>query len=140
MRDAEFRAMNAPIIEEFRANAGRVGGPFAGAPMVLLTTMGRRSGQPHTTPLMCLPDGDRLLVFASKGGAPAHPAWYLNLRAHPAVTVEYGTDTFPAIATPLEGAERDAKYAEQASRYPQFGQYQQRTERVIPVVALERIP
>jgi deazaflavin-dependent oxidoreductase (nitroreductase family) len=129
---------NAKIIAEFRANQGRVGGPFEGAPLLLLTTTGRRSGQLRTSPMMYLADGDRWLVFASKAGADTDPDWYLNLLANPKVTVEVGTDTVDAVATPLRGEERDRYYAEQGRRYPGFAEYQEKTDRVIPVVALTR--
>jgi deazaflavin-dependent oxidoreductase (nitroreductase family) len=129
---------NTKIIEEFRGNEGRVGGPFEGAPVLLLTTTGRRTGERRTNPMMYLADGDRLLVFASKGGAPTHPDWYRNLVADPQVTVEVGTESYPAHATALEGEERDRLYAEQSRRYPGFAEYQRNTSRVIPVVALVR--
>lgn len=129
---------NTSIITEFRANGGKVGGQFAGAPLLLLHTTGARSGQERVNPMMYLQDGDRLLVFASKAGSDDHPAWYHNLLAHPEVTVEVGDDTYAATARPLEGAERDEKYAEQAARYPGFADYQAKTTRVIPVVALAR--
>lgn len=129
---------NKSIIEEFRANAGNVGGRFQGAPMVLLTTTGAKSGDRLTTPLVSLPDGDRLLVFASKGGAPKHPAWYHNLVANPTVTVEYGTETFEAEAKVITGEEHDRLYARQVAAFPGFGDYQKNTTRVIPVVALNR--
>ena len=130
---------NATLIAEYRANQGRVKGQFDGHPLLLLTTTGRKSGQPRTSPIMYLPDGDRLLVFASKAGADTDPAWYLNLLATPQVTVELGAETFGALATPLQGEERDLHYAEQASRYPGFAEYQSKTDRVIPVIALERL-
>ena len=98
----------------------------------------RKSGQRRTHPVMYLHDGDRLLVFASKGGAPTNPDWYHNLLAHPEVTVEVGDETYDAIATPLTGEERDQLYAQWAELYPQFGEYQKKTPRKIPVVALER--
>jgi deazaflavin-dependent oxidoreductase (nitroreductase family) len=129
---------NTKIIEEFRANQGRVGGSFQGAPMLLLTTTGRRTGERRTNPMMYLADGDRLLVFASKGGAPTNPDWYHNLVANPEVTVEVGTESYQAHATALHGDERDRLYAEQSSRYPGFAEYQRNTSRVIPVVALVR--
>jgi deazaflavin-dependent oxidoreductase (nitroreductase family) len=129
---------NAKIIEEFRNNEGRVGGQFEGAPLLLLTTTGRRTGQPRTTPVMYLPGDGRLLVFASKGGAPTHPDWYHNLVADPHVTVEVGTESYPAHATVLNGEERDLLYAEQSRRYPGFATYQRNTTRIIPVVALVR--
>jgi deazaflavin-dependent oxidoreductase (nitroreductase family) len=129
---------NLRVIQEFRQNKGKVGGNFAGAPMVLLTTTGAKTGLKRTTPLMCLPDGDRIAVFASKGGAPTHPAWYHNMRANPRVTVEYGTETFEADASFPAGAERDGLYGRQASAYPQFAEYEKRTTRKIPVVVLTR--
>jgi deazaflavin-dependent oxidoreductase (nitroreductase family) len=130
---------NRQIIEEFRANQGTVGGQFAGAPVLLLTTTGARSGRPHTTPMMYLPEGDRMYVFASKAGAPTNPDWYHNLKANPTVTAEVGADTFSAHAEEVTGPERDRIYAEQAERYPGFAEYQEKTTRRIPVVALERI-
>ena len=129
---------NRQVIEEFRSNEGRVGGPFEGAPMVLLTTTGAKSGAERTTPLVCLPgDGETVYVFASKAGAPTDPAWYHNLVAHPDVTVERGTERYAATATPVTGAERDAIYARQAALRPNFAEYQEKTTRTIPVVALK---
>lgn len=128
---------NQRIIAEFHANGGTVGGPFAGAPMLLLTTTGARSGEQRTTPLVYLPDGDRLVVIASKGGAPTHPAWYHNLVAHPDVTVEVGSETLPVRAAVLSGEERDRLYARQAALRPAFAEYQAKTTRRIPVVALQ---
>jgi deazaflavin-dependent oxidoreductase (nitroreductase family) len=129
---------NSNVIAEFRANAGRVGGMFAGAPMLLLHTTGAKTGQERVNPLMYLPDGDRLVVFASKGGSPTHPHWFLNLKADPHVTVEVGEETISAVATEVTGDERDALYARQAAAYPQFAEYQKDNPRLIPVVALER--
>jgi len=130
---------NAKIIDEFRANAGKVGGPFEGAPMVLLTTVGAKSGAQRTTPLVYLPDVERVVIFASKAGAPTHPAWYHNLVANPGVTVEIGDERYAATAKEVTGPERDRLYAEQASRMPGFAEYEVKAgERVIPVVALER--
>jgi len=129
---------NTKIIEEFRANAGRVGGSWEGRDLLLLTTTGRKSGRPHTAPMVFTRDGERLLVYASKGGAPAHPDWYLNLVADPRVVVEVGADRYDAIATPLEGEERDREFAAQVARNPVFGDYEQKTTRVIPVVSLTR--
>jgi deazaflavin-dependent oxidoreductase (nitroreductase family) len=129
---------NSGIIAQFRANEGKVGGQFEGAPLLLLTTTGRKSGRMFTSPVMYLADGGKLLVFGSKGGAPDHPDWYLNLVNNPAVTVEVGTETFPARAVVLEGEERDRMYAEQARRFPGFAEYQAKTDRVIPVIALVR--
>jgi len=129
---------NQRIIAEFRANEGKVGGPFAGAPMLLLSTTGAKSGQRRTTPLVYLPDGDRFTIFASKGGAPQHPSWYHNLVAHPDTMVEVGTETIPVTATVITGEERDQLYAKQAGLRPAFGEYQAKTTRRIPVVALQR--
>jgi deazaflavin-dependent oxidoreductase (nitroreductase family) len=131
---------NRRLIEEFRANGGRVGGHWAGRDLLLLTTIGRKSGREHTTPMVFTRDGDRLLVYASKGGAPSHPDWYLNLVAGPRVTVELGSERFSALAVPLEGDERDRAFAAQAARNPAFAAYEQKTSRVIPVVALTRQP
>ena len=129
---------NRQLIEEFRANGGKVGGMWEGRPLLLLTTTGAKSGQQRTSPTMYLRDGDRLLVFASKGGAPTNPDWYHNLLAHPDVTVEVGNETYNAIATPVTGEERDRIYAHWAELYPQFGEYQKKTTRKIPVVTLQR--
>jgi deazaflavin-dependent oxidoreductase (nitroreductase family) len=133
---------NRQIIEEFHANAGKVGGPFEGKSLLLLTTTGTRSGKSHTTPLAYLPDGDRQVIFASKGGAPTNPDWYHNLVAHPEVTVEIGngsgTETFEATATVITGEERDQLYAKQVEVFPGFAEYQAKTSRQIPVIALER--
>lgn len=129
---------NERIIAEFRANEGVAGGPFAGAPMLLLTTTGAKSGQRRTTPLVYLPDGDRWVIIASKGGAPQNPGWYHNLIAHPDVTIEVGTETIPVTAREIRGTERDRLYAEQARLRPAFAEYQAKTSRKIPVIALER--
>jgi deazaflavin-dependent oxidoreductase (nitroreductase family) len=129
---------NTQIIEEFRANAGKVGGRWEGRDLLLLTTTGRKSGRSHTTPMVYTRDGDSLLVYASKAGAPTHPDWYFNLVADPKVVVEVGDDRYDAIATPLERDERDRVFAEQAERNAAFAEYQAKTDRVIPVVALTR--
>lgn len=132
---------NRQVIEEFRANGGRVGGPFEGGRLLLLTTTGARSGARHTTPLGYLPNGDgRVLVIASAGGAPRHPAWYHNLLADPRVTVEAGVFTYEARAVVLEGDERDRAFARAAEADPGWSEYQAKTDRVLPVVALEEIP
>lgn len=129
---------NAQIVDEFRANAGKVGGHWEGRNLLLLTTKGRKSGREYTTPIVYTPDGDRLLVYASQGGSPDHPDWYLNLVANPHVTLEVGAERYTAIAEPLVGDERDREYAAQAARVPTFAEYAQKTSRVIPVVALRR--
>ena len=129
---------NAQIIDEFRGSGGKVGGRWEGRNLLLLTTTGRKSGRAHTTPMVYTADGDRLLVYASKAGAPKHPDWYLNLVADSHVVVEAGDDRYDAIATPLAGEERDREFSLQAERVPVFAEYQAQTERVIPVVALRR--
>jgi deazaflavin-dependent oxidoreductase (nitroreductase family) len=129
---------NARIIKEFRTNEGRVGGPFQGAPLLLLITTGARSGKTRINPLMYLRDGDRLVVFGSKGGAPTDPDWFHNVVANPDASVEVGTERFPVQAIVATGNERDELFAEQAKRYPQFAEYAAKTERTIPVIVLER--
>jgi len=134
---------NTSIIEEFRANGGKVGGPFEGAALVLLTTTGARTGRPHTTPAMYVRDGARILVSASNAGADRHPAWFHNLVANPRVTVEIGhggdIETYTAVADVLEGRERDLMYARFCEMAARFAEYQAKTDRVIPVVALYRV-
>ena len=129
---------NRKIIDEFRANEGKVGGPFLGAPVLLLTHVGAKSGQKRTNPLVYLADGDRFLIFASKGGFPTNPDWYHNLKANPDATIEAGTDKFEVRATELHGEERDRFWAENVRQRPVFGEYEERTTRKIPVIALER--
>lgn len=130
----------AQIIEEFRANEGRVGGPFEGGDLLLLTTTGARGGAEHTTPLGYVRADGLLLVVASNLGAPSHPAWYHNLLADPSVRVELGTETFEAVALPAEGAVREALFARAVEASPGYGTYQERTTRTLPVVVLERAP
>jgi len=134
-RTLEFNARN---IAEFRSSGGKLGGPFEGAPVLLLTTIGARSGEPRTSPMMYLPEGDRIIVFASNEGKDSHPSWYYNLRANPSATVELGTENFPVTATEVTGAEHDRLYDIQAERYPGFAGYRERTDRVIPVIELIR--
>ena len=129
---------NDQVITEFRANEGKVGGPFKGAPLLLLTTTGAKSGKPYTAPLMYLPDGDKMFIFASKGGAPTNPDWYHNLVAHSQATVEVGTEKFNVKVTEVTGEERDRIYATQAKAFSGFADYQSKTTRKIPVIALER--
>lgn len=132
----DFDEMNRKVIEEFRANEGRVGGFFEGAPMVIVHTTGAKTGAARANPLMYLPKGDTVVVFASKGGAPHHPDWYHNLKANPEVTLELGAETKPAIAHEVTGAERDRLYAEQAAAYSNFADYEKATTRKIPVIAI----
>ncbi|MFE7746068.1 nitroreductase/quinone reductase family protein [Nocardia sp. NPDC057455] len=135
--------LNKAIIAEFRANAGRVGGMFEGASLMLLTTVGARTGREHTVPVVYRRDGARVLVFGSNAGADTHPAWFHNVRANPEVTVEIGVgeriETHTANARVLEGAERDRHHAAQASDDPAFAAYRAATDRTIPVVALEPV-
>ena len=129
---------NRRLIEEFRANGGKVGGMWEGTPLLLLTTRGAKSGQRRTTPLAYMPEGDRLIVFASSGGAPTHPDWYHNLGAHPQVTVEVGTETFDAIAVVAEDEERDRLWTKGVALYPDLAEHQAKTTRQFPVIALSR--
>lgn len=133
---SEAATFNERIIEEFRQNNGEVGGPFEGATMLLLHTTGARSGEPRVTPMMYQADGERYLVFASKGGADSNPDWYWNLLAEPNASIELGERKLEVRAFELERAERDEKYRIQAERYPGFAEYQRNTERIIPVMAL----
>ena len=130
---------NQKIIDEFRSNGGKLGGQFAGAPLLLLTNTGAKTGQKHTTPVMYLADRDRLAIFASKAGAPTNPDWYHNLLAHPRASVEVGPETFEVEAEVAGRDERDRLYAIQSERYPGFAEYQAKTPRVIPVVILRRV-
>jgi deazaflavin-dependent oxidoreductase (nitroreductase family) len=134
----DFDAMNRPVIAEFRENGGKAGGVFADKPLVLVHHTGAKSGTERIAPLVPLLDGDRIYIFASKGGADTNPDWYHNLVANPATTVEFGTDSFPVTARLLSGAERDDVYAKQVAVEPQFGDYQRNTTRVIPVFELQR--
>lgn len=131
---------NQKVIDEFRSSGGKLGGPFAGAPVLLLTSTGAKSGRKHTTPVMYVAEGDDLVVFASKAGAPTNPDWYHNLLAHPRANVEVGNEAFEVEAEVAGREERDRLYAIQAERYPGFAEYEQKTTRVIPVVVLHRVP
>ncbi|MFD0684708.1 nitroreductase/quinone reductase family protein [Actinomadura fibrosa] len=132
---------NRRVIEEFRAGRGRVGGPFEGARLLLLTTTGARSGAAHTVPLGYLPDLDgRVLVIASAGGAPADPAWFRNLVANPRVTVESGLFTYEADAVVLDGPERDAAFARAVESDPGWAAYEAKSGRTLPVVVLVPVP
>ena len=130
---------NRQVIEEFRANGGKVGGQFEGAPMILVHHFGAKSGTERVSPMVYFPDGDRLLIIASKAGAPTNPDWYHNLKAHPRVDVEVGTETFPVTVEELSGAERDEKWARVTAAMPGFAEYQKKTTRTIPVLALTRV-
>jgi deazaflavin-dependent oxidoreductase (nitroreductase family) len=134
----DMKAFNQQLIEEFRANNGKVGGPFEGRPVVLLTVTGAKSGRRLTIPLVYLQEGDKRYIFASKAGSPKNPDWYHNLVANPGVTVEIGDETYEATAKVITGAERDEIYAKQVAVMPGFGDYQAKTTRVIPVVELVR--
>jgi deazaflavin-dependent oxidoreductase (nitroreductase family) len=127
---------NAKVIEEFRSNGGRVGGTFAGMPLLLLHHTGAKSGQSRVNPLAYLRDGDRFVVFASRGGSPSNPSWYHNLKAHPSTSIEVGTDTLEVDAGEATGEERDRLFRTQAERVPQFGSYERRSGRKIPVMVL----
>ncbi|HET8913249.1 MAG TPA: nitroreductase family deazaflavin-dependent oxidoreductase [Ktedonobacteraceae bacterium] len=127
---------NRQVIEEFRANRSQ--GLVEERPRLLLTTTGAKSGLPRTTPLMYVPHGNNLLVIASNAGAPAHPAWYYNLLAHPVVTVEYKDETFEATANAVKGAEREQLWRDLVKKYSFFADHQQKVSRQIPVVILER--
>ena len=127
---------NAQVIEEFRANDGKVGGFFADKDVLILHNTGARSGRERTTPLVYRKEGDRLFIFASKGGNDSHPDWYYNLKANPSVTVEIGADKSSATAHEINGTERDAIYARQAAAISNFAEYQAGTDRVIPVFEL----
>ena len=136
---SEQRDWNQQVIDEFRANGGKVGGTFEGAPLLLLHTSGARTGHPRLTPLIYQQVGDELAVFGSKGGAPSHPAWYRNLLANPDAEIELGTETLPVHARVAEGEERERIYETQKQRYPTLTQYEKTTAgREIPVVILTR--
>ncbi|HEY7984603.1 MAG TPA: nitroreductase/quinone reductase family protein [Ktedonobacterales bacterium] len=134
-----FTDYDQQLIANYRAHAGQLEGPFTARTLLLLTTTGAKSGRAHTTPVAYTRDGDRLIIIASKNGAPEHPAWYHNLVAHPEVTVELADEQFTAHAVVAEGAERDRLYAQMAAKMPNFATYQQNTTRRIPVVVLERV-
>ncbi|MDQ1614434.1 MAG: hypothetical protein QOJ60_373 [Actinomycetota bacterium] len=142
-REDGMSDFNAAVIAEFRANEGRVGGNFEGAPITLVHHRGRTSGRDFVAPMMYLPADDdpaTIYVFASKAGAPTHPDWYYNLTAAGSAEVEVGTEQYPVTVTELTGDERDRVYAEQSRRYPGFGEYAEKTAgiRTIPVLALRR--
>ena len=127
---------NESIINEFRANSGKVGGPFEGRTLLLLHTVGAKSGQERINPVAYINDGNRLVIIASKGGAPTNPDWYHNILAHPVVTVEVGTDKFQARAAVAPEPERTRLYAKMVEIMPGFADYEKKTTRVIPVITL----
>ncbi len=136
---SEMNDLNQRIITEFRANQGKVGGQFAGAPLLLLTTTGAKSGRAITKPLVYTKDGNRIVLIASFAGAPKNPAWFVNLVANPVVTIELGSERFQARGTVTSGEERQRLYKNQAAQMAIFDDYQKKTTRQIPVVVLERI-
>lgn len=136
---SEHDDFNQKLIAEFRANRGKVGGMFEGTPLLLLTSIGAKSGQPRVAPLAYTTDHERLVIIASKGGAPTHPDWYHNLKAQPRVTVEVGGESFPAEAVEATGAERERLYDQMATKMPGFAEYQRNTNRIIPVFTLTKV-
>jgi deazaflavin-dependent oxidoreductase (nitroreductase family) len=139
INEASVSDFNQGVIEEFRSNAGKVGGYFEGKDMLLLTTTGAKSGEPRVIPLVYSTNGDQIVIIASKGGAPTNPDWHYNLLANPNVTVEIGAETYQATATEVKGEERDRLYAAHAELYPGFKEYEEKTAgiRVIPVFLLD---
>jgi deazaflavin-dependent oxidoreductase (nitroreductase family) len=131
---------NAKIVAEFRANAGRVGGPWENIPLLLLHHIGAKSATAHVNPVAYLPDRSRYFIWAANGGAPKHPAWYHNLKAHPITRIEVGNETVDVMAEEITGAERDRLYATATDRYPQLAEAANKTHRLIPIVVLRRVP
>ena len=127
---------NTQVIEEFRANGGKAGGMFEGMPLVLVNNVGAKSGKEYVTPLVYLADGDDIVIFASKAGAPENPGWYHNLKAEPNVSIEVGDQKLDALATEATGDERDRLYSAQEAAQPQFSEYAEKTDRKIPVIVL----
>jgi len=130
---------NQAIISEFRANSGKVGGPFSDASMLLLHTLGAKSKQARINPLVYTKDGDNYVIIASKGGAPTNPDWYYNIVAHPDVTIEVGSERIQVHATIPEGAERDRLFNQMAAQRSGFAEYQRNTSRRIPVIVLKHV-
>jgi deazaflavin-dependent oxidoreductase (nitroreductase family) len=130
---------NTRIIKEFRANQGRVGGPWEGIPLILIHHIGARSGIERVTPVACSAEGEgRFAIWAANGGSPTHPNWYHNLKARPGITVEVGAQTFTVLARELDGAARAELWAKLVAVYPQLGAAQARTVRQIPLFVLTR--
>jgi deazaflavin-dependent oxidoreductase (nitroreductase family) len=138
MADNDMNDFNQGVIDEFRANDGKTSGPFAETPLMILTTTGAKSGKERVIPIVYTRDGDRLVIAASKAGAPTNPDWYWNVAANPEVKVELPGDTYTARATVVDRAERDRLYAAHAAAMPNFAEYETLTDRVIPIVVLER--
>lgn len=139
MPNPQWEDFNRKVIDEFRSNAGKVSGPYQGAPMILVTHTGAKTGKTYTTPLVYSKDGNRYVIIASMGGAPNNPSWYHNLKARREVTVEVGTEKFKARVTEATGAARDRLYKQQADQMPAFWDHQKKTKRTIPVLVLERV-
>jgi deazaflavin-dependent oxidoreductase (nitroreductase family) len=138
--DAEtMKAFNKSIVDEFRANDGKVGGPFEGATLLLLTTTGANSGQPRRAPLAYLTIDGKVIIIGSKAGADTNPDWVHNLRANPRAHVEVGTDAYDVTARELPPEERDETYPKVVAVAPGFGEYQAKTGRVIPLFELQRV-
>lgn len=136
---SDARDWNAEVITEFRANKGEVQAPYDDPPpMLLVHTIGAKSGKEHIVPMRCLPDGDALYIFASAHGSKRHPDWHYNIIAHPDIEIELGVETVPVHATELHGGERDAIFARQAARFSVFADYERQLTRTIPVLRLER--
>ncbi len=133
-----FNDWNKKVIEEFRANGGKVGGTFENMTLLLLNTTGAKSGLKRVNPVAYIKDGERYVVAASKAGAPTHPDWYHNLDANPEITVEVGDQKFPALATVASEPERTELYGKMSAKYPGFAEYEHKTTRVIPIVLLTR--
>jgi deazaflavin-dependent oxidoreductase (nitroreductase family) len=135
----EARDWNAEVIAEFRANKGQVAAPYPDPPpMLLIHTIGAKSGKEHLVPMRCLPDGETLYIFGSAHGRERDPDWYHNLVANPDIIIEKGTETIPVHATELIGEDRDAIFARQAAKFPIFAEYQSKLKRTIPVIRLDR--
>jgi deazaflavin-dependent oxidoreductase (nitroreductase family) len=128
---------NQAVIDEFRASGGKLSGDFEGVPMLILHSTGAKTGEPRVIPLMYRQEGDDLVIFASKAGAPTNPDWLHNLRAHPEVSVEVGTDTKKVVAREAQGEERERIWESHKEQFPGFAEYEAKTDRVIPVVILE---
>jgi deazaflavin-dependent oxidoreductase (nitroreductase family) len=140
MADNPMHDFNQGVIDEFRANDGKTTGPFENQPLMIMTTTGAKSGKERVIPIVYTEDGDRIVIAASKGGAPTNPDWYFNIVAHPEVTIELPGETFTARGTVVDDrGERDRLYAAHAAAMPGFAEYEQKTDRVIPVIVLERV-